>query len=342
MWYNDTRNENELDFTEIIMRIKKLAVALAAIVCAIPLASCTSPSKKVAFGEYWRTDVNSPQTIDETLTYSVAFEENKSISPDGYKFSYSEGSYITRLTTKAEDNEYVYATELSISVTYTYGDEEPVTFNDRVSTEVRFTGAGLTPVSSKKSVVSHSPINGTPSSLKGCYSAYDFEINTTYTENGEAKSVVTGFIDKGEKSERKLDKTSEFDYSRKDYSYLDNEQLPLALRAFPDSSTSETVETYNPFLEQIQKVKVTLDQKTSQDFPHVKRNGQPLADSNLSFRTVTMVLSEKNPGTTQTMKIATVTSPTNNVNRNVILSMTTPLSYGFGSLVYSLTNIQID
>ncbi len=321
------------------MSIKKLAITVAAIVCALPLAACTSSSKKVAFGEYWRTDVNSPQTIDETLTYAVTFEKSNSAWTSGYTLDYGTGSYIARLTTKAEESEYVYTTELSIPVTYTYGDES-VTYTDSVITKVRFASAGLIPISSEKQVVSHSPVNGTPTSLKGCYSAYELEVLTTYQSNGKASSVVTGFSDKGESNERKLDRANDFDYAREDYSYLDNEQLLLALRAFPDSSTSETVETYNPFVDTIQKVKVTLDQKTSQSFPNLKRNGQPLADSNLSFRTVTIGLDESNPGATQTLKIATVTNPTNNVNRNVILSMTTPLSYGLGSLVYSLTDIQ--
>ena len=75
-------------------------------------------------------------------------------------------------------------------------------------------------------------------------------------------------------------------------------------------------------------------------FGGVKNGSEEKVKSTITYRPVSMVLDEKNPGATQTAWIAKKpeTSSNSNVNRNVLLRLETPLSYGLGSLVYTLNS----
>ncbi len=314
------------------MKLKKIALLLAATTSAFALASCGNSDAKLTFMQYWNKDVNSPEAIDETLTYAVTFQGNDSILADlSYTLSYGQGSYITRL--QSTENGYSYVTELTIPVTYQYGSEEAQTFTDSVKTEVKFSGKNdlLKPVSSKKSVVSHSPVNTTPTATSECYTAFDYEVTTVYGEKGESVVVENPT---GERTESK----STFSYGENKYSYLDNELLLLALRSISSSTTSGSVEVYNPFMQKTQIIDFSYSSQTGSEFAHTV-NGAALANKTISYRPVTLTLQENNPGATQTAWIAYPSSPDANEHRNVMLYLKTPLSYNLGSLEYRLTAV---
>ncbi len=320
------------------MKVKKLALCLAALLGATTLAACTDDDKRITFNNYWQYDaLSGGATVNETLTYAVTFEEGAGIDSLGYELSYGEGEYVATLKNGADPTLYTYETTLTIPVTFGF-DGKSETFTDKITTTLSFMDAGnaLRPISSKKTVVSHTPASSKPSSLEGSYGAYDYVIETTYNSTeGKGYSVITN----NTREDKPSQTTPKFNYTSGDYSYLDNEQILLALRAVSSTTTSGTVKVYNPFLENTQRVKFSFQEKTGGDFTHTL-NGAALTNKSISYRPVTLVLDEKNPGATQTAWIATADSPDKNTNRNVMLYLETPLSYSIGTLKYTLRSVQ--
>ncbi len=314
------------------MKLKNIALLLAATTSALALTACGNNDKKLTFMNYWNKDVNSPENINETLTYSVTFQKNETAHKKlAYTLNYGTGSYITCLQSTTDG--FFYTTTLTIPVTYQYGSEAAQTFTDTVKTEVKFLGKNdlLKPVSSKKSVVSHSPVNTTPAKLSECYTSFEYEVNVTYGEKGNAIVVEnpTG---------TKTESASTFSYTDSKYSYLDNETLLLALRSISSSTTSGEVQVYNPFMQKMQNIAFSYSEKTGAEFTHTV-NGAPLTNKMISYRPTLIALQANNPGATQTAWIASTTTPDNNEHRNVMLYLKTPLSYDLGALEYRLTSV---
>ncbi len=315
------------------MSVKKITLLLAGFIGATALSACTDPNRKVNWGDYWKKDTLSAENIDETLTYDVTFEEGAGIGLVGYALAYENGSYITTLKSNTTDSgtQYTYTSKMEISVRFTLGEDTAV-FTDLVESTVVFMNAdnALRPISSAKKVVSHTPASASdPTKLEECYTAYEYTTETTYGENGKANTKVDDLTDEKNPS------SHTFTYGDGDYGYLDNEQLYLALRAVPSTTTSAKVEIHNPFLEMAQMVDFTFNTKTGGEFTHTV-NGAPLASKDISYRSVTMALDSNNPGSTQTAWIATSDSPSKNTHRNVMLYLSTPLAYNLGSLEYVL------
>ncbi len=312
------------------MKVKKLALFLAGILSVATLSACIDDDKRVVWTPYWQFNaLTEGEAVDETLTYTVTYAEDTGVDSLSYTLAYGTGSYIARL--KKESNlEYVYTTELTIPVTYTFNEETQI-FTDKVTTTVTFKSASdaLLPKSSTKTVISHtpSPSTTTVNELADCYSDFDYTVTTEYKEKGTATVV-------NHKQETTDD--SQFTYDKGDYSYLDNDQLLLALRAIATDTTSGKIEFYNPFLEATQKVNFSFGEKTSTDFSHSV--GDDAAIKTISYRPVTITLDSKTPGATQTAWIATADDVTKNTYRNVMLYLETPLSYSLGTLKYTLTS----
>ncbi len=315
------------------MKARRIAIALVAVLGASTLAACGSASKKTNFTEYWKKNPNTTaEAVSERLEYAVAFEAGSGIDTTGYTLSYNNGSYITQLNTTAQG--YEYTTRLTIDVTYQCGSEEAQTFTDVVATRVIFSGAGLRPISSEKAVLSHSPVNGSPTTTAECYTAYDYTVTSVYDEEGNASSTVVN----QPTSENPQTQASSFTYGKDDYSYLDNEQLFLGLRAIAPNVTSGKLECYNPFLKAQQLVKFTFESKTGKTLTYLENGTEVSKD--IAYRPATLVLDEKTPGGTQTVHVAaTADDATKNVNRNMILYMETPISYSLGKLTYTLKSV---
>ncbi len=319
------------------MKAKKFTLLLAALIGASALAACTDDDKKVDFNNYWQySSLAGGEKVNETLVYGVTFTEGAGLKSLGYTLSYGEGSYTSVLKNGDDPTQYTYTTKLTVPVTYTLGDATEC-FEDTITTSVSFmdAGNGLRPLSSTKTVVSHSPASSAGNELEACYAAYNYTVVTTYTEAGKASSTITSGSENGESIT-----TPDFKYGKGDYSYLDNEQILLALRAVSTSTTSGKVETYNPFLQAKQRVSFTFESKTSGEFAHTV-NGNALASKNIAYRAVNLVLDAKNPGATQTAWIAaTADDPDKNTHRNALLYLETPVSYSIGTFKYTLKSAQ--
>lgn len=332
------------------MKKKKLIPAVAGVLAASTLLLTGCSTSKVTFGNYWNTNSQTQETIHETLEYDVTFQAEDSAFID-YDISYSDGNYVTTFKSELYNGKhsYVYTAELSIKVTYTLGSES-VTKEDSVKSEVRFYAAdnGLAPVYSKKTILSHSPMNTTEGKLDQAYERFYFNIETNYydadvketNDKGEEKTVIEAgtaicnvIENPGEEGEKKHD-PKKFGYVEDDISFIDNEQLLAAIRAISSSDTSATVETYSPFVGTKQKIKFGLS--TAEDAKPFKylANGTEVT-RDISYREVKITLNGKNPGATQIAWVATG-DESSNVYRNIMLHLETPLAYGIGTLIYDL------
>ncbi len=316
------------------MKAKKIALLLAGILSAASLAACTDNDKHVLFNSYWQYDsLARGEQVNETLTYAVTYEAGAGNEDLSYTFTYGTGSYVTTLQKNADRATYTYVTKLTMPVSFEVGDET-ATFEDSVVTAVSFADAGesLRPISSTKTVISHTPTNSKATKIDDCYLAHNYTLETVYTREGKGTSTVT--YNDTEETE-----SSTFEYGKGKYSYLDNEQLLLALRGISTDVTSGSIQYYNPFLKTTQRVNLSFDDTVSGEFSHTV-NGEDLAVKEISYRPITLTINSKNPGATQTAWVATTDTPGKNVHRNVMLYLETPLSYNLGALTYNLTSVQ--
>lgn len=312
------------------MKAKKLLPILALALAFTTLSACSSADYKLTFHPNWcEKPLDNAETVSETLVYKV---EGANINAP-YDLSYKNGTYTTTLTSTA--NGYVYETSLSIEVDFGFDNE--TTFVDNVTTRVEFltSGNALRPVSSVKSVLSHTPNEVEATTEDACYTKYHYTIATVYDAEGNGACKVTNLL-----PETPVSNDLFFTYTDETYTYLDNEQLILALRALSNSTMNASVNVYSPYVQKVQKVNLTLTDETAKDFSYTL-NGTAETKS-IAYKKASIVLGESNPGVTQTVYVAKSTvdssDPNKHVNqfRNMILYMETPLSYAFGSLTYTL------
>ena len=326
------------------MKKKKLYAILACALSATCLSACTDDDKNVVFGRYWQQNATVTQSVNETLEYDVAFEASNGADGLGYTFTYSNGKYVTNLKSErlGDKDVYRYTTSFQIDVTYLYpGTTKPEErMSDYVETEIVFStiGEALRPITSKKKFISHTPVSAAAASAENAYTRYAYEVNTTYSEDGEnGTSVVTKDFDNEEKKTVFEEQT--FSCGSK-YTYLDNEQLLFAIRGISTDTTSAQVNIYSPFVEEKQRVQITFnsDDDLGDDFL-LSINGGEAKKEAIPYREVTVGLKETYSGESQTLWIANPSDVSKNTYRNVILKMETPLSYNFGSLIYTLKSI---
>lgn len=312
---------------------KKLLSAIALTLCAATLTACAGTNERVRFKEYWFENSNVPpatvlETLElETLEYEVEFKKASGISDD-YTVDYKNGVYTTKLSLTGD--EYLYETSLNIDVTYTLGTQTE-TKKDSLVSWVKFKkSAQLQPIASHKEIVNHSPSDG-GSTIKTCFVAYDYTVDTTYNENGlSGTSEIVGSVN-GKKQPKKV---QTFTVENK-YTCLDNEQLLFALRGLSQPTSSASVSVYAPFAGVVQSINLNyaaLQKGTEFTF----RKGETQVQQVINYYPVSLKINAKLPGATQTAWIAETTNPQSNTFRNVILRLETPLSYNLGSLIYKL------
>ena len=311
------------------MKLKKLISLSTFALCITALSGCAAP-QKTPLGDYWNENALVFETIHETLVYDVTFQKGASY---GYDLAYTNGTYTTILKSGVNengDNLYIYNTELSLDVTYTLGDQS-VVLHDYVTTEVMFLPAknGLLPLSSKKSIVSHSPLISKPVKLEDCYATFEYQIETTYTENGGETKIFT------EQAENR----HSFTFPNANYYHLDNEQLLLALRAIPSSVSSTRFLSYSPFAKNVQNIAVVYGATAEGEFEFKKNGSAEKIKETISHRSVQIQLDEKDTGFAQKALIATTTDSYANKNRNVLLRLETPLYQAIGTFIYQLSSV---
>ena len=322
------------------MKGKKLISILALVVGLSTFGSCTNADQKVNFGNFWNTSVlDLNAAINETLEYNVNFEASTSSLVE-YQINYKDGKYTTSLISEKDESGktvYVYKTQLNITAQYTLNGETAERKDSVTSTVKFFAGEyGLQPIYSEKDVNASSPTASTGATAKECYQQYHYTTKVVYNEDCSAgTSTVTYHPTEGDPKAEE----NGFEIDKEKFSYLDNEQVLFALRGVRTSTSSAKVLVYSPFVETVQKVSWSFTEEKSDEFSFFKNGSAEKVTSTITYRPVSVVLDEKNPGATQTVWIAKPGDTANNTNRNVMLRLETPLSYGLGSLVYTLNSV---
>ena len=320
------------------MRAKKLIPLLALTTCFSCLGGCTQPDQKISFNNYWQYDSLTQENTHEILTYDVEYDKGSASPLFDYSLEYSDGRYITELATATENgkNVVVYKTELNITVVYSFNGKNSEPFHDKVVTETKFYTSenALRPISAFKEILSTSPAGGA-SSLATCYQTFHYETNTVYNEDCSGGTCT---VTRDPDGENPTTKTNEFSFDEDKYSRLDNDQLLFALRCIPTTVSSAKAQIYSPFIQSEQTVSFSFAQDAGASFTYNDNGTDKTKD--ITYRPVSIVLDEQNPGATQTAWYAKMTDSTKNTHRNVMLRLETPLSYGFGSLVYKLKSVQ--
>ena len=316
--------------------MKKIVPTLALAISVVGLSACAKPDEKIEFNRYWNDNAQVSESVSERLEYAVTFEASNSSYIDSYKINYTDGTYVTELTTN-DDGTYLYKTELSITVTYTYGSES-VSLQDVVKTQILFNDVtkSLKPISSTKEMLSHSPTNANATKLDDCYHKFHYKQETTYNADDSAVYKLTNLVN----PESPTEETKEFSTASEQYSYLDNDQLLFGLRAISPSVTSAKVLTYSAAYETVQQIKLDCSSATGAEFEYTK-NGTAFK-GNVSYRPIKMTINAANPGATQTAWIATPSTTGMNINHNVMLRYEAPVYYSLGTLIYSLKSVTYD
>ena len=325
-----------------IMKLKKLLPVLALSLAATTLTACGD--KTVSLGKYWQLDATAKtEAFYEQATYAISSEATES-SYCNYKVEYT-GTYVTTLESVTNvDYDYVFKTDLTITAKFTLGTDT-VEKTDTATTEVRFVaGENLRPVYSKKTMACHVPLQGEYLNVNECYTLIDYNYEIDYKQTEKGGSIQGQYhVTKNDKvTDVELKDTFSFE---DDYTFVDNDLLLVAARAFDASESSAVVSTYGVFTENLQKVKFSLsdaDKKAAESFNYtvIAPDGtESAAKKDIVCRTAKISLDQTNPGATQTVKFAKNTDEKTNTYRNVIVEITTPLSFGMGEIYYKLAKV---
>lgn len=328
---------------------KKLFAGISALLLTTTLlCSCNQASQKLQFSPNWAQNTLGNTGVisgTETLTYEVSFEQSSFFNKEYFTVQYcpeQNGTYTTTLQANDEIDGYEYTTALSMQVKFTLANGESQTFTDSVTTKTLFKSSSLAlqPVSSEKTVVSHTPKNVQATKLEDAFVAYDYTISTEYGEDGKSGTVT--YTDRGQTlisaESYPATKTQSFEINTEKFTYLDNEQLLFAMRGLSSTvlSTERTVSTYDVSTSAVQQVKITPSSATSDKFSFSIDGTALPANTVVEYIPLSIKLNAVNEGAPIQAWYAKTTDAANNTYRNVLLHMQTSVSYNIGVLKYNL------
>ena len=325
---------------------KKLFAALALALSTVALASCGASNQKLIFNANWQQQTlkELSDATAEELTYEVKFDKATFMQREYFTVEYcgtnnsNPGTYTTKLEYLPESSTYRYSMELTIDVTFTLANGQSETQTDTVSSVAIFKKAdqSLSPISSRKTVLCHSPNNVSAEKLEHTYTEYNYAFDIEYTYDGN--TLTGGTVTKTDYIGTLLKTspvTNDFGVDMKKYTYLDNEQLLFALRGVSAMSGEKTVNTYNASLNAVEEMSITPSSDVKTDFTFSLDGGEA-STKEIKYIPVALKSNNKNNQLTQTLWYAKTLESNNNVYRNVLLKMSVPMHYGLGTLTYTL------
>lgn len=316
-------------------------------------------------------------TKGSNASYSVAYtpetaggDESKTYVTDG---AYSTAFYIDKTDYdwsaesipekfREEDKTsivYVFETTYTVSGKYVLSNgTEGDTFTDGITSVCKFRLAGenLKPVYSKQIIKNTAARNLAASSLEQACVTLDAEYETFY--NYKCNKAVTFTTD-----HKDNDKKSEKTYSvGGSYSVFDNSQLKVAARAMALSSTSTKV--FNVAVPQSGATQscsaavsssVQLSSETeegaqiigaldsAEGYVFFKDNStEKNKPRNYRFNAVNFSINAKMSGSSVTNWYASMENADINYTRCVMLKSVSPLSFGMGTLTYTLSGLKVE
>lgn len=308
----------------------------------------------------------------EIIKYTVGLEAGSATNTT-YSAEYTNGEYVTEFYAgyydwtdadipegyKGEaDSElvYFYKTDYKISVQFTLksSGEKTEVFNDTVTTECAFRSAGnnLQPVYSKQTVSGHFAASYQAGVLAATYVAVERTYENFYNYAGtEVTSFTTANGETVKKVTEKIDKT--------DNSLFDEASLQIAVRSMKlSSSLSQTVNLFSApkgigtytvsgksealgTEERAAITTVLTDKGLYVPKTATDDDGNETTDAGVNSVAVSIGYSGGTmSGSTQTIWYAAIENSSNNTGRATMLKMAMPLSYGTGTLTYTLSEIE--
>ncbi|MDE6585941.1 MAG: hypothetical protein K2K80_04605 [Clostridia bacterium] len=309
----------------------------------------------------------------EKITYDVKFDKSTA-SNSTYSVNYADGTYVTEFYAKSFDrnSEYVhedykngypdknltvyyYRTELTIpSVTFKVGNEEKTFVNGNgVVCESYFLSVEdrMRPLYSSQKINSVSPANYQVSSIDEAYRELNYEYKTYYNFSGsEAKTYAK--TDGGEDTVNTVYGINQSANTLFDVSYLD-----IAVRAnklMPD--LAQAISLYTPhggvqdFIlrgsdtaltdDEAANAKSILTGKNLYTPEYAKDENGKEVEKKFSTVAVSVTYNGELSGVSQTYWFAAVNNARNNVGRATIVKMSYPVTFGLGTQIYTLNEIE--
>lgn len=320
--------------------------------------------------EYW-------QTHKEVATYALSFTEGSNTT---YTVSYGvDGAvYFTEFYIDSNDYDwsdsaipedyrkqgekdtvYVFRTELTLSGEYklSSSDDDGYAFDDKLITECKFRMAaeGLVPVYSYQEVKNTAPATLDATSLSGTYVVTEATYTTYYNYDCTQATITTAASDG-------TTTTSTVSFSD-GYSVVDNCQIRAAIRALADNEGDATYTVCVPQTATTSLCTVSLASATGLDPEDEEQKGiiDALSSSDgyiffngeateedeeqkyVRYNEATVsALGEKMNGSSSTYWYSTVENAEANTTRRVMLKASTPLSFGLGTLNYTLKSLKTE
>lgn len=302
----------------------------------------------------------------EKIVYGITFD-NSAADNKSYYLEYKDGSYCTEFYAtyydwnsshyQAEQQElvYCYKTQFSISVRYNLkSGAQSEWFDDSVTSECYFRAAGknLQPVYSMQIIKSASPNKSSAKNISDAYKLVDVTYENYYNKDITEVFSVTQQADKQPESKTySLNKVSN--------SLFDNSSLYIAVRSMklsPDfrqtvslfSAAAGGISQYTVAgssaaldVGQHKEISTALAEKGLYAFTTVSDgDGKTVETSGINYTAANITYSGGSlTGTSQTVWYAAIDNPDNNTGRAVMLKLSVPLSYGLGTLNFTLKQV---
>lgn len=332
----------------------------------------TSAAVEKNYVAYWRTH-------KENAVYEISFKEggnsSYSVSYDTAAAMYAtcfymdkedydwsadslpEGIKITgENATATADCVYVYETELSIKGYYRLGSDSSATveFEDSIKTtcKYRLAGESLKPVYSKHTIKSTAPATLTPATVTGMSVSTDAVYETYYNRDCTSAVIRTTDNSNGGNSGEKSVSLDGLTF--------DNFQLEAALRAFTLSGTKTfsvcvpqdgNARSCTATCADSAELSSETDGAIISALENVKdNNGYPVDDyiffdgddvKRIRYNAVSLAVNADMSGSSPVYWYAALENPDANATRCVLLKKSVPLSFGLGTLTYSLKELRL-
>lgn len=358
-------------------KLSSIATLAIAAVCTVTAgcASCSAPIKNsFPLASTWYTDTtfkgiqptvvqNSDKTeyVAEKLGYTVKYSSAGNGANSTYSVTYADGEYTTEFYATEFDKSrahesfkdypdgkllaYCYKTSFSCpEVKFSFGGESK-TFTDSITTECYFlpVSDGLRPLYSKTEINSPSPSTYAAVTLENCYTFFDRTYETFYNFAGTEAVNKLVARDGGESYEKTVPVVDATNF------IFDSNSLGIVARATSASALPQkftlmtaanglkefTVNAYtgsaHTLSDEEKTAAATLLQSKNLYTP---QEGKPLETIALSV-TSTLSLSGGEP----IYWFTKVSNPVNNSPRATLIKYVEPLTYGLGTLTYTLAKI---
>lgn len=327
----------------------------------------TSANVEGDYSDLWKNNAEVATykisfTAGGNSTYSVNYDggsyTTKFYMQDGYDWNSADIPEAYRSADYAKETVYVYETTLSLSGEYKLtSDGSTHEFSDSVTTKTifRLATGNLQPVYSHQDIKSTTPANLSAASIEQAYVEIDAVYETYYNHDCTEATVTTAEAGKAEV-------TSSLSLSDNNgFSLFENSQLGAAVRALTKATGSAyAFDVFSPQSAAKQTVQaicagaVELDDENEEQktiiaaldaaAPYIFYDGENGDESDLEYRynEVTLTLAAAMAGQSNTYWYSTVENNDANAARSVLLKMVTPLSFGLGSLVYTLETLSLE